>query len=108
MSMNLGDRVVVVNSHWGRRIDGIVEITAVTVTRVTANGVKWNRENGAEYGNKYSETKIYPCTPELEAEYLAQQEKDLLIVFLNNKLANWRRLPAEDIRKIANVLGWKP
>jgi hypothetical protein len=32
----------------------------------------------------------------------------LLIVFLNEKLANWRRLPAEGLRKIAIVLGWKP
>jgi hypothetical protein len=108
MSMNLGDWVVLITSNWGQRIDGIVQITAVTATLVTANGTRWNRTNGAEYGNKYSKTKICPCTPELEAEYLAQQEKDLLIVFLNNKLANWRRLPTEDIRKIANVLGWKP
>jgi hypothetical protein len=71
--------------------------------------MKFNRSTGHVHGDRYSKQAIEPVTPEILAEFNAQNAKNARIRYLGKFLdGNWRSMGDDNLEKVANVLGFVP
>lgn len=102
-----GQEVARIFHHWDRHVDCFCRIDRVTATLAIVGSMKFNRETGKEYGNRYGSYSIEPATPELHAEYELQQRREARLEFLRKFLdGNWRSMGEENLEKIATALGF--
>jgi len=106
MSFNAGDKVALVNHHWGRRIEQLGLVERVTNTQALAFARRFDRSTG-RCRDRYSPTSIELCSDAIQKEYDDQIRKQSRLGFLARHLdGNWRSLADDKLEAIAIALGW--
>ncbi len=103
-----GDWVTHIWHHsYPRIIRYFDRVSAVTKTQVVTGDRRWRRQDGHEFGERYSSEIIAPYSPDHKAEKEARELRQELLKFVDEAIGSRKDWEPSKLRAVAELLGWK-
>jgi hypothetical protein len=109
-----GDWVTHIWHHsYPRMIRYFERVTAVTKTQIITGkptdygGIsRWRRQDGHEFGERYSSVLIAPYSPDHKAEKEARELRQTLLKYIDENIGRRQDWEPAKLRAVAELLGW--